>query len=127
MSKFNAEDKLRKILLHSKEDLTSIFEFSSDNVAATEKGDDSIACAISDPNGNDCPLVYISQGFDTLTGYTTDFSCGRSCRFLQPISGIVNDAFNLGERKKLREFCTNIQKKGTTIVNLLLNERRIFI
>ena len=42
---------------------------------------------------------------------------------MQPISAIVNDAFNLEERRKMREFCTTLQAPGTTIVNLLLNER----
>ena len=93
-------------------------------VAAVHTGaDNGFACAVSDPNFNDCPLVYVSPGFDKLTGYSSDFSCGRSCRFLQPISAVVNDAFNLDERRKMREFCTTLQKPGTTIVNLLLNER----
>ena len=121
---FVSSDKLRKILSQSKEDLSRIFDFGDSAVASTQQGDgDGIACAVSDPTFNDCPLVYISAGFDKLTGYSADFSCGRSCRFLQPISAAVNDAFNLEERRKMREFCTTLQAPGTTIVNLLLNER----
>lgn len=79
--------------------------------------------SISDPDGPDCPLVYISPGFEALTGYQTEFATGRSCRFLQPTSAFVNDCVNLSERKKMRDFCMEPQKVGEVIVNLLLNER----
>jgi PAS domain S-box-containing protein len=39
--------------------------------------------AISDPNLPDNPIVYVSQGFLDLTGYTLDQVLGRNCRFLQ--------------------------------------------
>lgn len=39
--------------------------------------------AISDPTLPDNPIVYASQGFLDLTGYTLDQVLGRNCRFLQ--------------------------------------------
>lgn len=39
--------------------------------------------AISDPSLPDNPIVYVSQGFLLLTGYTLDQVLGRNCRFLQ--------------------------------------------
>jgi len=39
--------------------------------------------AISDPSLPDNPIVYCSQGFLNLTGYTLDQVLGRNCRFLQ--------------------------------------------
>lgn len=39
--------------------------------------------AISDPTLADNPIVYVSQGFLNLTGYTLDQVLGRNCRFLQ--------------------------------------------
>lgn len=39
--------------------------------------------AISDPSLPDNPIVYCSQGFLDLTGYTLDQVLGRNCRFLQ--------------------------------------------
>ena len=39
--------------------------------------------AISDPTLPDNPIVYCSQGFLDLTGYTLDQVLGRNCRFLQ--------------------------------------------
>ena len=119
MEKFVAADQLKALLAQSREDLSHIFEYSD-----LDKGEEIVvACAVCDPLAHDCPLVYISEGFANLTGYNTAFATGRSCRFLQPISAVINDAFNLGERKKMREFCVNIQPVGTTIGNLLLNER----
>lgn len=38
---------------------------------------------ISDPSMPDNPIVYASQGFLNLTGYTLDQVLGRNCRFLQ--------------------------------------------
>jgi PAS domain S-box-containing protein len=39
--------------------------------------------AISDPSLPDNPIVYVSQGFLELTGYTLNQVLGRNCRFLQ--------------------------------------------
>ena len=39
--------------------------------------------AISDPSLPDNPIVYCSQGFLELTGYTLDQVLGRNCRMLQ--------------------------------------------
>jgi len=39
--------------------------------------------AISDPTLPDNPIVYCSQGFLDLTGYTLDQVLGKNCRFLQ--------------------------------------------
>jgi PAS domain S-box-containing protein len=38
---------------------------------------------ISDPSMPDNPIVYASQGFLALTGYTLEQVLGRNCRFLQ--------------------------------------------
>ena len=38
---------------------------------------------ITDPALPDNPIVYASQGFLTLTGYSIDQVLGRNCRFLQ--------------------------------------------
>jgi len=38
---------------------------------------------LSDPRLPDNPIVFASQGFYDLTGYTRDQVLGRNCRFLQ--------------------------------------------
>jgi hypothetical protein len=102
------------------------FSLSPDALDSTQKQSvGGIACAVSDPAAEDCPLVFVSAGFQDLTGYTTEFTTGRNCRFLQPISKIINDAFNLDDRKEMRSFCIDPQPNGKTIVNLLVNENAV--
>lgn len=38
---------------------------------------------ITDPNRSDNPIIYVSPGFENLTGYSSDEVLGRNCRFLQ--------------------------------------------
>ena len=38
---------------------------------------------ITDPNRPDDPIVYVSPGFERLTGYAAADALGRNCRFLQ--------------------------------------------
>ncbi|WP_432562566.1 PP2C family protein-serine/threonine phosphatase [Kineococcus sp. SYSU DK003] len=42
-----------------------------------------LSIAISDPTAPDDPLVWVSPGFEQLTGYTSAEIVGRNCRFLQ--------------------------------------------
>lgn len=42
-----------------------------------------IPISIADPDLPDCPLVYVNQAFEGLTGYVYDEVSGRNCRFLQ--------------------------------------------
>jgi len=80
--------------------------------------------ALSDPDGPDCPLIYVSPVFEDITGYASSFCLGRSCRFLQPTNAVINTALNAEDKTRMREFCTGKQQSGTTIINLLLNERK---
>lgn len=69
---------------------------------------------ITDPSAPDNPIVYASQGFLNLTGYTLEQVLGRNCRFLQgPLT-------NPRSVEKIRH---GIEKgEDTTVV--LLNYRR---
>jgi hypothetical protein len=123
---FIQKDMLKKLLAASGEELGRTFSLTPDALDSTQKQSvGGICCAVSDPAAEDCPLVFVSAGFQDLTGYTTEFTTGRNCRFLQPISKIVNDAFNLDDRKEMRSFCVDPQVNGKTIVNLLVNENAI--
>lgn len=69
---------------------------------------------ISDPSIPDNPIVYASQGFLILTGYTLDEVLGRNCRFLQ---GPDTDPRSVDKIRK------GIEKgEDTTVV--LLNYRK---
>jgi hypothetical protein len=123
---FRRMDMFTKLLIASGEELCRAFALPPG--ALDSKGDKSsslVSYSISDPAGEDCPLVHVSSGFEDLTGYTTDYSTGRNCRFLQPLSRLINDAFNWTDRKEMRAFCFDPQQTGKTIIHLLLNENAI--
>lgn len=46
-----------------------------------------LAFVISSARLPDCPVVYASQSFYTLTGYSAEETLGRNCRFLQQRHG----------------------------------------
>ena len=39
--------------------------------------------AVTKTTNSDAELVYMSRGFERMTGYSTTFALGRNCRFLQ--------------------------------------------
>jgi PAS domain S-box-containing protein len=49
----------------------------------------SCAFVVCDAEKDDCPIVYCSDNFERLTGYTKHMILGRNCRFLQSPDGIV--------------------------------------
>jgi hypothetical protein len=118
---FSKQKVLEKVLFECKDLLMDIFDLCEDDI----RGANGLVCAVSQPSKDDCPLIYVSDGFEKLTGYPGAFGLGRSCRFLQPTVACLNDAINLKDRKGLREFCADYKSlsHGQEIVNLLLNER----
>jgi len=49
----------------------------------------SCAFVVCDADQYDCPIVYCSENFERLTGYTKHMILGRNCRFLQAPDGSV--------------------------------------
>lgn len=90
------------------------------SVGALPVGTSALASAVSDPTAQDCPLVYISAGFEELTGFKACWALGRNCRFLQPQqAGNAPMAVNRSEVERMRTFC----KAGSgSMIVLLLNE-----
>lgn len=88
-----------------------------------EERAEKLSIAISDPDGQDCPLVFVSRVFQKATGYSKDFCVGRSCRFLQPSNRVLNDAVNVKDRERMRDFCCKSGHQEGSILTLLLNER----
>eukprot|EP00927_Polykrikos_kofoidii_P027458 TRINITY_DN24147_c0_g1_i1.p1 TRINITY_DN24147_c0_g1~~TRINITY_DN24147_c0_g1_i1.p1 ORF type:complete len:1345 (+),score=220.93 TRINITY_DN24147_c0_g1_i1:54-4088(+) len=91
-----------------------------------ENTEGGIVCAVADPSGPDCPLVFVSKEFENMTGYKWDFALGRNCRFLQPNQRQFNLRLNGGEIAQMRHFCAyaHDRKVGSSIITLLLNERK---
>lgn len=80
-----------------------------------------VGMAITDPNLEDNPLVYVNQGFERLTGYSREEVVGRNCRFLQ---GEETDKEHLDViRKAVKEHGSatvtikNYKKDGSTYWN----------
>lgn len=76
---------------------------------------------ISDPALPDNPLVFASQGFLDLTGYSMDEILGRNCRFLQgpatDLAGIAVLGEGLRQGVDTSVMLLNYKKDGTTFWN----------
>ncbi|WYZ37925.1 hypothetical protein EsH8_II_001431 [Colletotrichum jinshuiense] len=97
--------------------------------------DCSVALVICDLEQPDAPIVYASEHFCMLTGYSNKEIIGRNCRFLQaPPVGVVRkestgkkvDKATVASLRKAVETndeiqvkLTNFKKDGTAFVNLL--------
>ncbi len=42
-----------------------------------------VGITITDPDQEDNPMIYVNDGFESLTGYSLEEALGRNCRFLQ--------------------------------------------
>ncbi|KAI4340395.1 hypothetical protein MLD38_025235 [Melastoma candidum] len=78
---------------------------------------------VSDARKEDHPIMYASEGFFKMTGYTSKEVIGRNCRFLQ---GEGTDEGEVGRIREAlkggRSFCgrlLNYKKDGTPFWNLL--------
>jgi PAS domain S-box-containing protein len=69
---------------------------------------------VADATLPDCPLIYASEGFVQMTGYSMEEVLGHNCRFLQGEGTDPKDV------KKLRDAVKN----GTPVCTRLLNYRK---
>ncbi|CAN1305121.1 PHOT2 [Linum perenne] len=78
---------------------------------------------VSDATKPDCPILYASSGFFTMTGYSSKEVIGRNCRFLQGPEtdeeevGKIRSAVKSGKSYSGR--LLNYKKDGTPFWNLL--------
>ncbi len=71
----------------------------------------SIAITVSDPELDDCPLIFVNAAFEEMTLYKRDQVLGRNCRFLQGADTDRNAV------KKLRAQLTDTQSAAVTLTN----------
>ncbi|URE26748.1 PAS fold [Musa troglodytarum] len=78
---------------------------------------------VSDATRPDCPIVYASTGFFSMTGYSAKEIIGRNCRFLQ---GPDTDKLEIAKIREAvrtgKSYCgrlLNYKKDGTKFWNLL--------
>ncbi|KAJ2974361.1 hypothetical protein NUW58_g8682 [Xylaria curta] len=96
--------------------------------------DMSCAFVVCDVTQNDCPIIYVSDNFQNLTGYSRHDIVGKNCRFLQAPDGQVeagtkrefvdNDAVytlkvKVAECKEVQQSLINYRKGGKPFLNLL--------
>lgn len=94
----------------------------------------SCAFVVCDVEINDCPIIYVSDNFQNLTGYNRHEIVGKNCRFLQSPTGEVEagskrefvenhavknlkDAIAAGE--EIQQSLINYRKGGKPFLNLL--------
>ncbi|KAK1439430.1 hypothetical protein QVD17_05248 [Tagetes erecta] len=78
---------------------------------------------VSDATKPDCPIMYASSGFFTMTGYSSKEVIGRNCRFLQGKDTDQKEVDKIREAVKSgSSYCGrlyNYKKDGTPFWNLL--------
>ncbi|MGR4067292.1 PAS domain-containing protein [Halomonas sp. LR3S48] len=102
---------MKRTPLISPELLERIVDASEDGiVVAEQEGDENI-------------LIYVNQGFERLTGYSTDEILYQDCRFLQGDDrdqpALINIRKALSEGRPCREVLRNYRKDGTMFWNEL--------
>nr|AML78822.1 putative LOV domain-containing protein [Gyrostemon ramulosus] len=78
---------------------------------------------VSDATQPDCPIVYASSGFFSMTGYSSKEIIGRNCRFLQGPDTDRDEVDKIRDSVKSgKSYCgrlLNYKKNGTPFWNLL--------
>ncbi|KAJ0010704.1 hypothetical protein Pint_33955 [Pistacia integerrima] len=78
---------------------------------------------VSDATKPDCPIMYASSGFFSMTGYSSKEVIGRNCRFLQGPETDGNEVAKIRDAvKNGTSYCgrlLNYKKDGTPFWNLL--------
>jgi PAS domain S-box-containing protein len=96
---------------------------SRDALALLDEDEKSRSVVITDPSLHDNPIVFVSEEFETQTGYSMADALGRNCRFLQgpetdPVDAqILREAIN--QEREITVDILNYRKDGSKFWNRL--------
>lgn len=90
-----ANQELPQVVLEHCGDPSALARQDFNLIASIKQSQESFV--ITDPSLQDNPIVYSSDGFLALTGYTREQVLGRNCRFLQ---GVDTDPSKVAEIRK---------------------------
>jgi len=90
-----ANQELPQVVLEHCGDPSALARRDFNLIASIKQSQESFV--ITDPSLQDNPIVYSSDGFLALTGYTREQVLGRNCRFLQ---GVDTDPSKVAEVRK---------------------------
>jgi len=83
-----------------------------------------VAMVLSDPNQPDNPIIYVNKAFERMTGYTSEETVGRNCRFLQGEETDKRDVDQLraaiGDGHEVSVDILNYRANGTPFMNRIL-------
>ena len=87
----------------------------------SSEGHEDVCFCVCDPDLDDNPIIFASDGFCRFTGYSHEEIEGRNCRFLQGPETSQEDVSKIREAiKKEKEANVNLlnyRKDGTTFIN----------
>ncbi|USU05575.1 PAS domain-containing protein [Sphingomonadaceae bacterium OTU29LAMAA1] len=83
-----------------------------------------VAMVVSDPTLPDCPLIYVNEAFEQLTGFPAAEVLGRNCRFMQGPLTDPDDVARLktaiARREPIELDLLNHRRDGTPFWNRLM-------
>jgi PAS domain S-box-containing protein len=88
-----------------------------------EEDETEMSVVFSDPNAPDNPMIFVSEEFESQTGYSVQEALGKNCRFLQgpDTNQYAVEAIRQGLKAETRFTMDilNYRKDGTPFVNRL--------
>ncbi|KAI0127948.1 PAS domain-containing protein [Xylariales sp. AK1849] len=116
--------------------LRALWQVATRKNAQVNLGAVDMSCAfvVCDVTMNDCPIIYVSDNFQNLTGYSSHDIVGQNCRFLQSPDGkveagtkrefvdngaVLNLKQKIAEGKEVQQSLINYRKGGKPFLNLL--------
>lgn len=101
------EGRWSSLMKKSLPNISRLMKVPQDVLQKTQNNSEGgLIIAVCDPGCIDCPVVFLSQAFESSTGCRSGPFLARNLRFLLPRTGKVNVAINGDEQKQIDGFCS---------------------